>query len=213
MNETNQTVNSLTPESINEVVLKGTIIHKFVTPEVAILTISTGNSTPVVNFPKVVFFGDLRTEVENNFSKGEHVTIVGNIQSSRKKENVKNQIMQSIFAESITKTVSAMEAAFGVSTSSSYKKYENTFKIAGEVMSLDCPADSMIRMTIRTYKNNRVSFSRFVFYTANPEDVLSSIHPKDHVFGLGCIQTSKKTKKNNETQYFQDYVITELAKA
>lgn len=213
MNETNQTTKSSVPENINEVTLKGVIIHKFVTPDVAILTINTGNSTPVVNFPKVVFFGDLRADVENNFKKGDHVTVTGNIQSSRKKENVKNQIMQSVFAESITKTVSVMEAAFGVSTSSSYKKFENTFKIAGEVMSLDCPADSMVRMTIRTYKNNRVSFSRYVFYTANPEEVLSNIHPRDFVYGLGCIQTSKKVKKNNETQYFQDYIITELAKA
>ena len=188
------------------------IVHKFVTPDVAILTLSTGKATPVTNFPKILFFGELRNKVEKDFEQGSHVTVVGNIQSSKKKDNIKNQILQSIFAESIEKTESLMEEAFGVSTSTSYKKYENTFKIAGEVMALDCPAESMIRMTIKTIKAGRVSYARYVYYTASPEDVLSSIHPKDYVLGVGCVQTNKTKKKNGETQYFQNYVITELAK-
>lgn len=213
MNSANPTnTNDAIQKSTNNVLLKGTIVHKFVTPDVAILTINTGKSTPVVNFPKVLFFGDLRSEVEEKYDMGDHVTVTGNIQSSKRKETIKNQIMQSVFAESISETESLMEKAFGICTDSSYKTYENSFNIAGEVMSLDCPTDSMVRMTIRTYKNNRVSFARYVYYTTDVESVLSAVHPKDWIYAVGCIQTNKVHRKNGETQYFQNYVLTEIAK-
>ena len=86
---------------VNDVTIQGTIVHKFVTPKIAILTISTGNATSIVNYPKVLFFGDLREQVEKNYEVKDHVTIKGNIQSSRKKEGVVKQVRQSIFAESI----------------------------------------------------------------------------------------------------------------
>ena len=44
----------------NEVVVLGTVVHKYVTEKVTIFTISTGeNAAGVVNYPKVVFFNDV----------------------------------------------------------------------------------------------------------------------------------------------------------
>lgn len=195
----------------NEVLLQGTIVHKFVTPDVAILTINTGNATPVPNYPKVLFFGDLRTKVESDFNLRDHVTIKGNIQSSKKKENVKNQIMQSIFGESIEHTASTMQNAFGIESKNSYKPFVNTFKVAGHVLAIECPSPKVIRLTIRTKKNGHISFAKYVYYTQEPEKFLSRIHPQDFLCAVGCVQTSK-VANNGETRHYQNYVLLELVK-
>ena len=199
-------------QDVNEVVLQGVIVHKFVTPAIAILTINTGNSTPVPNYPKILFFGDLREKVEKEFEVKDHVTIVGNIQSSKRKENVKNQVMQSIFAESITATPSVMEKAFGIDeVKNSYKAFSNSFKIAGQVMSIESPAANMVRMVVKTYKNNHISFVKLVHFSKNFAEILSEIHPQDYVCGVGCVQTSKNETEKG-TVYYEDYVLLEINK-
>ena len=195
----------------NEVLLQGVIVHKFVTPAVAILTINTGNATPVPNYPKVLFFGELRDEIEKEYEVRDHVSVRGNIQSSKRKPNVKNQIMQSIFGESIEATHSAMQDAFGVDSKNSYKPFVNTFKVAGQVMSIECPSANIIRLVIKTEKNGHISFARYVYYTKEPDKFLSSVHPQDYLCAVGCVQTSK-SEASGDVKYYQNYVLLELIK-
>jgi hypothetical protein len=197
---------------INDVVLQGVIVHKFITPKVAILTINTGNSTPKINFPKATFFGDVRDKLEGDFNVGDHVCVTGNIQSSKPKADIKNQSLIAVFAEDIVKTPSIMENAFGVETPESYKPYRNEIRVAGEVMRIDCPSDGLIKMRIMVRKNGRISFVTLAHYTNTPEKILATIHAHDHVCAVGCVQTAKKNI-NGETRFFENYVATEISKS
>lgn len=200
--------------SKNDVLIQGIIVHKFVTPKIAILTINTGNASAVPNYPKILFFGELRTRVENDFNIRDHVTITGNLQSSKPKEGVKNQIMQAIFGESIEVSQSIIENAFGVSSDrTSRREFVNTFKIAGEVMSIDYSSPRIVHVVIKTLKNNRPSFVRFDYYTRDPEKFLTQIHPRDFVCAVGSIQTNKHTNARGETRYFENYVLSEVEKS
>ena len=58
-------------ETINEVVLQGGIVHKLSTPDVTILTLTTGNITAVKNYPKVVCFRDAKEQADK-FKEGDY---------------------------------------------------------------------------------------------------------------------------------------------
>lgn len=199
-------------QSVNEVTVQGVIVHKFCTDKVAILTINTGNSTPVVNYPKVVFFGKVHDEIAENYKVNDHVCIKGNIQSSRRKPGIKDQVMQSIFGESIEKTQSLMEGAFKITNvKNSYKPFANSFKIAGTVVSTKKLSDSTIGITLRTQKNGHISFVRLVHFSRNVDKSLAELHKGDYICGVGCVQTAKKTTPKGVAHY-EDFVILELGK-
>lgn len=202
-------------KDINEVLLQGIILNKYVTPDVTILTINTGSATPVRNYPKVVFFGEPKAMVDDGYETGDHVTIKGNIQSSKKNPEIKNQIMQTVFGESIKMTPTIMEEAFGLDIPTSYKRYVDTFKISGLLQAIeliDCPAHNMVKLTIRTVKNGHVSFGEFVYYSDNAVNVANAMKPDERIYAIGCVQTSRTTSATGETEYHQDYVLTEIAK-
>lgn len=198
--------------NVNNVTVQGVIVHKFVTPKIAILTIMTKTAAPKPNYPKVLFFGDLRDAVEDDFNKGDHVYVVGNIQSSKPRPGIKNQSLISIFGESIDHSQSIMEKTFNIESDASYKPFVNTIELAGLVTRIECPADNMIRMCVSTRKNGRQSFVTVIHYTNKPDAILADIHVNDQVYVVGSVQTPKK-ESNGTVKYYENYVAFEITKA
>lgn len=197
--------------SINDVVLEGIIVHKFVTPKIAILTINTGSATPEPNYPKVLFFGDFIKDIENNYEVKDHVKITGNIQSSRYKPGIKNQNTISIFGESIEHSQTTMEESFGIATGTPFYKFQNEIKISGTITLIEKVFGNLIRLKVLTNKNSRISFVTLVHYTETPDDILEQFKKDDNICVIGCVQTTKK-EKNGETHYFENYVANVIAK-
>jgi hypothetical protein len=198
--------------SINDVMLEGIIVHKFVTPKIAILTINTGNATPEPNYPKVLFFGDFIKDIEMNYEVKDHVKIIGNIQSSRYKPGIKNQNTISIFGEGIEHAKTAIKETFGVDTTASYYKFKNEIKISGKLIAIEKVYRNLIRLKVLTRKNDRISFVTLVYYTDEPDIILNQFAKDDDVCIIGCVQTTKK-ENNGETHYFENYVANSIAKA
>jgi hypothetical protein len=198
--------------SINDVMLEGIIVHKFVTPKIAILTINTGNATPEPNYPKVLFFGDFIKDIEINYEVKDHVKIIGNIQSSRYKPGIKNQNTISIFGEGIEHSKTTMKETFGVETSASYYKFKNEIKISGSLISIEKAYKNLVKLKVLTKKNDRISFVTLVHYTDDPDAILNQFAKDDDVCIIGCVQTTKK-ENNGETHYFENYVANVIAKA
>jgi hypothetical protein len=121
--------------------------------------------------------------------------------------------MQSIFGESICATQGALEDAFSVEGKAPRREFANSFKVAGEVMSIDYSSANLVHVVIKTLKNNRPSFVRFDYYTKQPEAFLTSIKPRSFVCGVGCVQTNKRTNSRGETVYYENYVLTDIAEA
>lgn len=195
-------------ETINDVVLQGKIVHKFSAPKVTILTLATRNSTSVSNYPKVVFFEALK-EAADKFDKNDYVEITGNIQSSKRDPSIKNQVLISIFAESINGAKSEMEEAFCVE--GNYISQINEFRISGPVVAVDNPASNILNITVRTDKNGRPSFVKLTRFLKGKSDPALDVRPGDFIYVLGHVQTHK-SDAHDETKYFQNYVISELKK-
>ena len=197
--------------NMNNVILEGVIVHKFVTPKIAILTIGTGNATPTPNYPKVLYFGDFIKTIEENYNVGDHVKATGNIQSSKKRSDIKNQNLVSIFGEGIEKSESIMKEKFGIESDNSFYRFKNEINIAGEVTKIEQTFSNIVKIRVLTNKNNRISYVNMVYYTDKPEMLLSDYHVGDNVGIIGCVQTTKKSK-DGETHHFENYVINEIHK-
>lgn len=195
----------------NDVILQGIIVHKFVTPKIAILTINTGNATPEPNYPKVLFFGDFIEDIEKNYEVKDQVKITGNIQSSRYKPGIKNQNTISIFGESIEPSVPTTKEVPGIEQPLVQYTFINEIKISGTVINIEKPFHNLIKLKVLTHKNDRISFVTLVHYTDNPDSILNEIAKDDFVNIIGCVQTTKKESKG-ETHYFENYVATLISK-
>lgn len=190
-------------ETSNDVSLQGVIVHKFSAPKVTILTLSTGNATPVPNYPKVVFFGELKNDADT-YEKGDFVQVSGNIQSSKRNPEIKNQVLESIFAESIKGAKSSMEENFDVE--GRYIPYKNEFKLSGTVVASDLSTENILNITVRTDKNNRPSFVRLTKFLKGRN---VDIRIGDYVYILGHVQTHKSETENG-IKYYQNYVVSEF---
>lgn len=196
---------------LNEVVLQGIIAGKFITPKTVVLTINTGTATKIPNYPKVVFFGEAREKVINNFKKGNHVKVTGNIQSSLKNEKNKDRSLLTIFGEDIEATKTIMQSSFNVDVGAGYKPYVNAIRLAGTIVKINKFTDNLFKVTVFTRKNNHVSFVTLTYYTKNPDKFTKEFKVKDNVFVIGNTQTATK-EINGEKRSFQNYVATEFAK-
>ena len=195
-------------ETVNEVVLQGSVAYKFSNDDATVLTLIVGGATNVSNYPKVVCFGEAKKQADK-FEKGDFVKVTGNIQSSKRKPKVKNQSLESVFAESVEKAKTDMEETFKVD--GHYVTYKNFFKVSGEVTATECLAGNIYNITVKTTKNGRLSFVRLTKFVKSAEDSVLAIAPGDYVYVLGHIQTRKKTD-NGVSQYFQNYIISEVKK-
>lgn len=197
--------------NINEVILEGTIVHKFVTPKIAILTINTGTATPTKNFPKILFFGETISVIEKEYDVGHHIKATGNIQSSRRKPNVPNQNMIAIFGETIEKSESIMKQTVGIDTDKSQYNFRNEIKIAGKLTAIEKRFDNLVRIRISTRKNDRASYVNLAYYTNNPDKIMGELSIGDNVCAIGCVQTTKK-EAHGQINHFENYVANEIIK-
>lgn len=195
--------------NVNNVTLQGIIVHKFVTDKVTILTINTGNATKERNFPKVVCFNELK-DVAASFEVYDKVRVEGYLQSSKYNEKIKNQSTLSIFAEKVEKAQGVIEDAFDEKVEDAgYVPYINRFEIAGELVRVVKVTDTILRLTVRTFKNKRPSFVRLTYFTRSPETI-EKVALGTQVFAVGNTQTTKKDF-DGETRHFVNYVATSLS--
>ena len=195
-------------ETINELVLQGGIVHKLSTSDVTILTITTGNITSIKNYPKVVCFREAKEQADK-FKEGDYVRVTANIQSSKRNPKIKNQALESIFAESVEEAKSVMEEKFNVE--GYFVAYQNELKICGPVVSTSSLAGNVCNIVVRTMKNDRLSFVKLTKFIKSPNDPALAIAPGDYVYALGHIQTRKK-EVNGKPHTFQNCVISEIKK-
>ena len=195
-----------TKVDVNEVVLQGKIVHKYVVDKATLLTINTGRATLVPNYPKVVFFGAGKDEAAK-YNTGDNVRIVGNIQSSKRNPNIKNQQTISIFGEEITAAETQFEKDFGIP--GVYAIPVNHFKLAGTITEVNIPNKNNVTLVVKTMKNGHVSYVKLVHFTKNPEQIIGKYLPGEYVCVSGLVQTSK-LERNGEPVYLQSYIANEI---
>ena len=198
--------------NVNEVILQGVIVHKFVTDKVAILTIGTGNATRKPNYPKVICFNEIKDEVRDSSEVGDKVKVTGNIQSSKYKKEIKNQNTLSVFAEKVEPAFSTLKAEFKDEDvkNEGYIPSINKFKVAGKVVRVESPSEGIVRFTVSATKNGRISYIKLTHFVKDVESVINNYKPGDQIFAIGVVQTVKKG--SDTVKHFENYVITSLDK-
>lgn len=199
----------------NDVVVQGTIVHKYSTDKVTILTISTGKATQVVNYPKFVFFEETKKEADK-FEKYDNVQIKANVQSSRRFKDGKRFYTQSCIGESIKRTPRDMERIFGINEG----KYEdpiNQVELAGELVSAEAVSDNILKILLKIVKNNRLSYVQVFQFTNKAIETADKLFKGDNVCVVGNIQTIKKERLDNDTNqtenvYYENIVAKTLRK-
>ena len=193
-------------QDVNEVFIQGRIIHKYASEKATILTISTGRATIAPNYPKIVFFAEVK-EAADSYEVGNFVKVVGNIQSSKRNPHIKNQNLLSVFGESIMPAETQFELDHGIP--GAFAPAINHFKLAGVITAVDIPTKNIVRLTVRCVKNGRPSFVTIIHFSKEPAKVVAEHLPGTFVRVSGSVQTSKN-EKGGETKYYQSYVASEL---
>lgn len=191
----------------NDIMLRGFVVHKFEAKGATMITISTGTAGKVPNYPKVVCFGK-NIEIAKNINVGDNITVRGNIQSSRRRKDDEEFYTQSIFADEIMKSPKMLEEEFGI-TGKKFAPPINEAKFAGVVQYIYSPAKNIVKVTIRTIKNKRISYVVMTYFTKSVGKVMESIRVNNNVCAVGSIQTSKKTK-DNEILHYENVIISDL---
>lgn len=199
----------ITAVNANEVIIRGHIVHIYEAPKATIITISTGKFGDVVNYPKVILFGELR-EAAKKYQVHDNIKVTCNIQSSRREKDNKEFFSQALFAESIEDAPKELEEEFGIKGSKPAPPI-NDVKIAGEVQDIFTPRKNLVKLVVRTRKNNRISFVKVSYYTKDVGKVMDEIRVRDNVCGVGKIQTSRIEFKD-ETKYLETVVLRDLQK-
>lgn len=204
--------------NVNEVVLQGVIVHKYVTDKVAILSIATTGHSGTQNFPNVVFFGDLVKEVDEKYKTGDKVNIRGNIQSSKYDENIKNQSLLSVVGFEIRPYEGLIIEEFGDVlgdvdlTNKSGIEFENKFKVAGKLVRVR-QFDNIVKFTVSAITGRRINYISLAYYTKSPEaaaEIIEKYKDVEQVFVVGTVQTSKKDFEDG-TRYFSDFVVSAIS--
>ena len=201
-----QKKNAKTNEFVNEVAIQGRLIHKYSTEKTTILTVNVGRPGTTPDYPKIVFFGPAKEDAAK-YETGSFVKITGNIQSSKKNPNIKNQVLVSIFGESISPAETQFEKDFDVP--GIYAPIVNHFRLAGNIVSVDIPSKNVARFTVRCHTNGHLSLIPIVYFSKDPAKVVAEHLPGTFVRAYGSVQTSK-TVKNGASRYYQSYIATEL---
>lgn len=109
------------------------------------------------------------------------VAVQGNVQSSVRTREERRYVTQSIYADEITEIPNASERA-------------NYVKLTGEVVSIATPAENILRLVVRTFKNGRRSNVQVFRFDEKAGDIAASLKNGDVVSLVGTVQTTKKEK-------------------
>ena len=199
----NKTMN-LTYE--NEIIISGTIVHKFCNEKVTILTISTGMMNNYVQYPTFYFFGEKGKEVAETFDQYDAVTAIGNIQSSVNRSSGK--IHQIIFGENIKLELPDVPKDTLIFGHQTFKK-RNFVKISGLVRNVTAHT-KFVDIILETHKNGRLSTVRTRRYTDNPQALAEKIKQNVYISTIGSIQTNME-EKNGKKMYYEDVILSKVA--
>ena len=184
---------------MNKIQLRGVIVNKNVMEKATVLTIMTGR-----HFPKVLCFHDKKEQVDRDFNQGDHVSILANMQSTKRKartpENENKRFRsQSIFLDSIQKTA-AVPSEFNEGENV-YPAPLNMIQLSGNIVKIQSPVAGLVNMTIRCMEKNYFSFVKTVYYAEDVAAVLNKFHVGDFVEASGYIKTPRKVKNGTRVDY------------
>lgn len=194
----------------NDFKLRGFVVHENVNEKRAFLLVRPGYWSRKIDSVMVLLFGDvLESMKEQNIEKYSYVEIAYNVQS-RKTEVLDNgsrsvRYSQIPIAESIKKVEQTPLGDFD--EPGGYPLNEGVLE--GELINIYRLAENVLRITIKTIKNDRISFVQCYRVKSNTQNILDRLK-KGQIVHAECIVRNKKREKDGDIQYHQDVEIQRI---
>ncbi len=195
-----------TETEMNEVILRGSIVHAFSVNKWASTTIAVSSNNNRRNFPEVFWYDEL-AEKTKEFKEGDRVTIKGILQTSKKYRS------QSIVGSSIEITPRELMIAADIDKGP-YLADNNVFYLKGKLLRRYTPKGREGKLAIITLQikvNGRTYFPQVVCFERVVKQ-MASIEDGKTICVKGYTQTDKK-EHGGEMKYYQSYVadlVTEI---
>mgnify|MGYP003292651525 CR=1 FL=1 len=168
----------------NEVQIKGKILYKFITPNKNNVLLRIGCKNNVVS---CFVCGEKLKEQISSFDVGDFINFSGNIQSSRRGDDV----TCTVFVEEIIPPYYS-DAGF-----------YNKFWLDGTVAAIR-QLNECIKIIIKTENEGRISYVPVVFYYPDIRKLNFEVGEK--IATTGSVQSVRKKSADGEYVYYQNYL-------
>ena len=205
--------------NVNEIILRGPIVRKFVNDVACNLTIKTPRlnmpntakeGDVSYNYPEVAFYGSSKDTVDASFKEGDVVEITGMIQPQKKmsKETGRDYYDQKLVAPA--ERLLMREFGYDEGT---FVEAENKVRLGGVISKISTPSSGVISVNIRTYVHGRVHNVQTFLYDRNVGRYMEQYRVGDKVFAVGTIQTLRKKIDDGQDRYYRNIVLNAICKA
>lgn len=194
------TKNNKKVSAVNRVTIRGVIVNLFKSENFCSTTIRTAQSRDTVDYPRILWYGESANMVAENFKEGDRVTILGQVQTSRKYRT------QYISGTNIELTNRELKEKVGIDTGR-YLIDQNEVLLVGDFLRSYVPEgkENLISIvTLRVTKDGHTNFPQVTCF-GNVRESVGKMQQGDPVCFVGHVETSRK-ETDDGTKYFQSIV-------
>ena len=186
-------------DHVNQVELRGSIVHKFRAGDWIILTLATTVNQPNRDYPNIYFYDEFVDMIDQNFKVGDRVSVVSTLRTSRAHPD------QSLVGIAIEPLSGWIDAKF---STGDYKTDFNEVLLKGEFVRVYSPGPDLAVVTLKTVINGYTYFPRITCFGKHVARA-TEIEPGQTVYFVAHVQTRKK-ETDEGTQHYQSVVCRNM---
>jgi len=190
-----------TMDCVNQVDLRGAIVHKFKAKNWLVLTLAASSNAANRDHPKIFWYDEMADEVDKAYQVGDRVEIAGRLRTSKAFPDA------TIVGASISPSASWFDAKFG--KTGSYEPDNNEVLLKGAFVRVFHPSENVSIVTLKLVMDDGYTYFPQVTCFGRQAIRATEISEGDTVYIVARIQTNKKESEKG-TQYYQTIVCRNM---
>lgn len=182
---------SVMTDHVNQVELRGSIVHKYRAGDWLVITLATSIHQPNRDFPKVYWYDDLVEVIDKEYNVGDRVEVICCIRTSKAHPD------PSLVGISIERQNGWLDSRFNAND---YKADQNEVLIKGEFIRAFIPSPDITIATVKTVINGYSYFPRITCFGRHAAKA-ADIKPGTTVYFVAHVQTKKKDTEEGIRHY------------
>ena len=185
-------------DHVNQVELRGSIVHKYRAGNWLTITLATGNQTKR-DYPSIYWYDEFVEEIDRNYNIGDRVNVVGTLRTSRAHPE------QSLVGIAIEPLAGWIDSRFN---DDEFKADFNEVLLKGEFVRVYNPGPDLAVVTLKTVINGYTYFPRITCFGKHVART-TEIDPGETVYFVARMETRKKETAEG-TQHYQSVVCRNM---
>jgi len=190
-----------TMDCVNQVDLRGAIVHKFRANNWLVLTLAASSNSANRDHPKIFWYDELADEVDRSYQVGDRVEIVGRLRTSKAFPDA------TIVGVSITPSTGWFDAKFG--KGGGYQPDNNEVLIKGAFVRTYHPSENVSIVTLKLVMDDGYTYFPQVTCFGRQAIRATEINEGATVYMVARIQTNKRESEKGP-QYYQSIVCRNM---